>query len=145
MSQTKTVLSGAPVRTQENQQLAIDVAFTSDRETVAVLRHAVKLASGLGARLRIVAPQVVPYAADMDHPPVSPDFTAARMLKLAAQAGVEADVHVVLCRDRAAGLESVLGANAIVMAGENKLTRKLKKRGHHVLVVDGFAGAERES
>src|SRR5580704_14777336 len=122
MSPLKTMLSGAPVRTEEKQQLAIHVAFTSDRETLAALRHAAKLATGLNARLSIVAPQVVPWAAEIDHPPVSPDFTAARMLKLAAAAGVAADVHVVLCRDRIEGLESVLGKNAVVIAGENKLT-----------------------
>jgi hypothetical protein len=142
MSRTKTVSSGAPVRIQQNHQLAIDVAFTSDRETVAALRHAAKLASGLGARLRIVAPQVVPWAAELDHPPVSPAFTSAKMLRLAAEAGVEADVHVVMCRDRVEGLESVLGTNAVVIAGENTLSRQLAKRGHQVLVVDCFASAE---
>jgi hypothetical protein len=103
MSQNKTMLSGAPVRIQEPTQLAIHVAFTSDRETVSALRHAAKLAAGLNARLSIVAPQVVPWAAEIDRPPVSPDFTAAKMLKLAADAGVEADVQVVLCRDRIEG------------------------------------------
>jgi hypothetical protein len=145
MSPLKTLSSGVAARVQEEQQLAIHVAFTSDRETVAALRYAAKLASGLGARLLIVAPQVVPWAAEIDHPPVSPDFTSAKMLRLAAEAGVEADVHVVLCRDRVEGLESVLGTNAVVIAGKNALRHQLEKRGHHVLVVDRFANAERGS
>jgi len=64
---------------------------------------------------------------------------------LAEEAGVDADVHVVLCRDRIEGLESVSGADAIIVAGENKLARQLTKRGHQVLTVDRTANAERES
>jgi len=135
MSPIKTMSSGAPVRIEEKPQLAIHVAYTSEPETMAALRHAAKLATGLGARLLVVAPQVVPYGVDLDEPPVRPEFTAERMLRLAAEAGVEADVHVVLCRDRMEGLESVLGTNAVVVAGENKLTRQLKKRGHQALIV----------
>jgi len=137
MSSLKTMLSGAPVRIEEKPQLVIHVAFTSDRETVAALRQAATLAAGLNARLLLVAPQVVPYGVDLDQPPVSPKFTGAKMLRLAAEAGVEADVHVVLCRDRMEGLESVLGAHAVVIAGENKLTRQLTKRGHQALAVVG--------
>jgi hypothetical protein len=135
MNSIKTVSSGVLARVEDKQQLAIHVAYTSERETIAALQHAAKLATGLGARLRVVAPQVVPYGVDLEQPPVRPEFTAERMLRLAAQAGVEADVHVVLCRDRIEGLESVLGTNAVVIAGENKLTRQLTKRGHQVLFV----------
>jgi hypothetical protein len=139
MSPLKTLSSGAPVRTEEKEQLAIHVAYTSDRETIAALRQAATLAAGLNARLSLVAPQVVPWAAEIDRPPVSPDFTAAKMLELTAAAGVEADVHVVLCRDRIEGLESVLGKNAVVIAGESKLTHQLTKRGHHAFGVDGLS------
>ena len=61
------------------------------------------------------------------------------------EAGVDADVHIMLCRDRLVGLESVLGTNAIVIAGENKLASQLTKRGHQVLALDSPANAERES
>ncbi len=142
MNRLKTASSGVLARVEEKPQLAIDVAYTSDPETVAALRHAARLATGLGARLRVVAPQVVPYGVDLDQPPVSPDFTASKMLRLAAEAGVEADVHVVLCRDRIEGLESVLGSNAVVIAGENKLIRQLAKRGHTVLAAGASSGTE---
>ncbi len=145
MSSIKTMSSRAPVRIEEKPQLAIHVAYTSEPETVAALRHAAKLAAGLGARLLIVAPQVVPYGVDLDQPPVSPDFTASRMLRLAAEADVEADVHIVLCRDRMDGLESVLGRNAVVLVGENKLARQLTKRGHQVLAVNPLSDTEGKS
>ncbi len=143
MSRFKTLSSSVPVRAEETQ-LAIHVAFTSEPETIAALQHAAILAAGLGARLQVIAPQVVPYGVDLDQPPVSPDFTGAKMQGIAAKAGVEADVHVVLCRDRIEGLESVLGTHAVVVGGENKLTRQLRKRGHEVLVVDRFSKPERE-
>jgi hypothetical protein len=145
MSPLKTLSSGAPARVEEKAQLAIHVAFTSDRETVAALRQASTLAAGLNARLQVVAPQVVPYGVDLDQPPVTPEFTAGKMLRLAAEAGVEADVRVVLCRDRVEGLESVLGAHAVVIAGEKRLARQLVKRGHQVLLVDRHLDRERES
>jgi hypothetical protein len=135
MNNLKTVSSGVLAHVEEKPQLAIHVAYTSEPETMAALRHAAKLATGLGARLLVVAPQVVPYGVDLDQPPVRPEFTAERMLRLAAEAGVEADVHVVLCRDRMEGLESVLGTNAVVIAGEKKLANQLTKRGHQVLLV----------
>ncbi len=141
MMQFKTPSSSAPVRTEEKQQLVIHVVFTSDRETVAALRQAARLAAGLNTRLLIVAPQVVPWAAEIDQPPVSPEFTAGKMLRLAEEAGVDAGVHVVLCRDWVEGLESVLGSHAVVIAGEKRLARQLVKRGHQVLLVD----QERES
>jgi hypothetical protein len=144
MSRFKTLSSSVPVHAEETQPLAIHIAFTSEPETVAALRHAGKLAAGLGARLLVVAPQVVPYGVDLDHPPVNPEFTGGKMLRLAAEAGVEASVHVVLCRDRIKGLESVLGNHAVVIGGENKLARQLRKRGHEVLVVDRFPQPERE-
>jgi hypothetical protein len=133
----KTESSGVPVRVDQRPQLAIHVAFTSDRETIAALRQATALAAGLSARLLLVAPQVVPYGVDLNQPPVSPEFTAKRMLRLAAEARVDADVHVVLCRDRVEGLESVLGTHAIVIAGEKRLSHQLTKRGHQVLAVEG--------
>ncbi len=54
------------------------------------------------------------------------------MLDLAEQAGVEASVHVVLCRDRVEGLESVLGARAVVIAGEKRLASPTGyRKGNH--------------
>jgi len=135
MSHLKTVSSGISARVEEKRQLAIHVVATSDRETVAALRQAATFAAGLNMRLLLVAPLVVPYGVDLDRPPVSPKFRGAKMLRFIAEAGVDAGVHVVLCRDRMEGLKSVLGTHALVISGEKKLARELVKRGHQVLVV----------
>jgi hypothetical protein len=144
MSRLKTMSSGSLARIEEKPQLAIHVVFTSERETVTALRQAATLAAGLDACLLLIAPQVIPWAAEIDRPPVSPEFIAAKMLRITEQAGVEAGVRVVLCRDRIEGLESVLGKNAVVIAGEKKLASQLTKRGHQVLVFDGHTEKEME-
>jgi hypothetical protein len=132
MSRIQTTLSGftAPAKAQEakTQQeglalpLALNVAFTSASATTEALRYAASMAD------------------------VNPEFTAKRALEAARAAGVEADVNVVLCRDRAEGLHNALGKDGVVMIGggqkwwpypERNLARQLADRGHKVLFVEG--------
>jgi hypothetical protein len=149
MSRIQTTLSGftAPAETQEEAlPLALNVAFTSESATTEALRYAAFMADGLRARLQVIVPQVVPYGRDLNDPDVNPEFTAQRALEAARAAGVEADVNVVLCRDRAEGLHDALGTDGVVMIGggrswwpfaERKLARQLSNRGHRVLFVEG--------
>lgn len=146
MSRHQTTLSGFPARTEIQQAgLALNVAFTSEKATAGALRYAAGMAQGLGARLQVIVPQVVPYGRDLNDPDVDPKFTARRALEAASAAGVEADVTVVLCRDRAEGLDSALGSEGIVMIGggrnwwpssERSLARRLAAAGHRVLFVE---------
>jgi hypothetical protein len=151
MSRIQTTLSGftAPAETQEEGlalPLALNVAFTSESATAEALRYAALMADGLRARLQVIVPQVVPYGRDLNDPDVNPEFTAQRALAAARAAGVEADVNVVLCRDRAEGLHNALGTDGVVMIGggrkwwpftERNLARQLSDRGHKVLFVEG--------
>lgn len=151
MSRHQTALSGFPARTEtsstsELEGLRLNVAFTSEQATAGALRYGAEMAQGLGAKLQVIVPQVVPYGRDLNDPNVNPDFTARRALDAARAAGVDADVQVVLCRDRAQGLHDVLGADGIVMIGgrhgwwpsaERSLARQLVDLGHKVLFVEG--------
>jgi hypothetical protein len=156
MSRYQTTLSGFPARTDAPVQakaedglalpLALNVAFTSERATAGALRYAAELADGLRARLQVIVPQVVPYGRDLNDPDVDPRFTAERALEAARCAGVDANVHVVLCRDRVDGLHDALGPEGIVMIGgrrswwplaERRLAQRLSDRGHKVLFVEG--------
>lgn len=146
MSRYQTTLSRFPARTETEEALRLSVAFTSDHGTVEALRYAAKIAEGLGARLQVIVPQVVPYGRDLEDPDVNPEFTAKRALDAARAAGVQAEVNVVLCRDRAEGLHHALGVDGIVMIGgrqhwwpdaERALARQLSERGHKVLFVEG--------
>jgi hypothetical protein len=150
MSRYQTTLSGFPARTERQEGLRLNVAFTSEYATAEALRYAAEMADGLGARLQVIVPQVVPYGRDLEDPDVNPEFTAQRARDAARAAGVEADVNVVLCRDRADGLHCALGADGIVMIGggrhwwpdpERALARQLSDRGHKVLFVEGGQSA----
>jgi hypothetical protein len=151
MSRIQTTLSAFPARTETQEGLALpqglslNVAFTSERATAEALRYAARMAGGLGARLRVIVPQVVPYGRDLNDPDVNTDFTAKRALDAARVARVDADVSVVLCRDRAEGLHHALGHDGLVMIGgggkwwpfaERRLARQLVDRGHKVLFVE---------
>lgn len=148
MSPLRTASLGYPAGTERRtaQELALNVAFTSPNATVAALRFAAEMADGLGAKMRIVVPQVVPYGRDLDDPDVNTQFTAERACEAARQAGVESDVTVVLCRDQADGVHHALGADGVVLIGctrrwwrfaERKLARQLKRWGHKVVLVEG--------
>jgi len=162
MSRIQTTSSGFPARTsnkpedfprtwfetqavESREGLALTVAFTSERATAAALRHAAQLADGLGARLKVIVPQVVPYGRDLNDPDVLPEVTAKRALESIRESGVDADVNVVLCRDRAEGLHSALGPEGLVLIGgsghwwsfsEKRLIHKLADLGHKVLFVE---------
>jgi hypothetical protein len=156
MSRYQTTLSGFPARIETQQEparssneLSVHVAFTSERATAAALRYAATMARGLGSRLEVIVPQVVPYGRDLNDPDVNPEFTANRALDAARAAGVDADVNVVLCRDRAEGLHNALGSDGIVMIGgggswwpfaERNLVRQLVNLGHKVLFVEREGG-----
>jgi len=145
MSRYQTTLSGFPARSEQQTELAVNVAFTSGRATAAALRYAAELAGGLRARLQVILPQVVPYGRDLNDPDVSPEFIANRALEAARAAGVDADVNVVLCRDQAEGLHHALGEGGLVVVGgggswwqfgERSLVHQLAGQGHKVLFVE---------
>ena len=142
----QTTSSRFPARTEVQEALRLNVAFTSEHGTAVALRYAAAMADGLGARLQVIVPQVVPYRRDLEDPDVNPEFTAKRALEAVRAAGVDADVNVVLCRDRAEGLHHALGTDGVVMIGgqrhwwpdaERTLARQLSERGHKVLFIEG--------
>jgi hypothetical protein len=136
--------------------LDVNVIFTSAKATVAAMRQAAQLASDLGARVRVLAPQVVSFATDLEHPPVNTEFLAERYREIAAEAGVEAAIQIVLCRDILDALRMILRPNSVVVVGgskrwwmkwgwptrESKLARALEAAGHQVLFVTKFVTKE---
>jgi hypothetical protein len=128
--------------------LEVNVVSTSAEATVTAMRQAAQLAADLGARVRVLAPQVVSFATDLEHPPVSTEFLKERYRAIAAEAGVEASVQIVLCRDILDALRLVLRPNSLVVVGgqkhwwevfgrtrESKLARELEAAGHQVVFV----------
>ena len=132
---------------QVEPKLNIDVIFTSVDSIPGALKRATDLASRLGARIRLVVPQVVPYPLPLASPPVLLDWSERRFRAIAAESPVETTVEIYLCRDRLATLLAVLKPNSVVVLGGRKrwwptseklLASRLRAAGHDVILADGI-------
>src|SRR5258708_36105484 len=132
--------------------LQVNVLFTSTQATIAATKVAGKLAENLGARIRIIVPQVVSFTLPLSEPPVKPEFTGNRIRAILSQYPIEADVdvQVCLCREKLNAPISVLKPHSLILIGgrtrfwpteEYRLARGLRKRGHEVVFVTSkFSG-----
>ena len=127
---------------EADQKLNIAVVFTSVESTLAALKEAGSLANSLGARIKLVVPQVVPYPLPLETPPVLVEFNEHRFRVIASESPVETSVQIYLCRDRFEALISVLQPGSIVVLGGKKrwwptkdelLARQLRRAGHEVV------------
>ncbi len=144
------------VKASGDQQLKIDgstleivVLFTDVPSTLAALRTAAQLASGLTARIRLLALECVPFPLPLDEPPVSTRFLRRTLRTLiggctgeAAAGALDTIVDIQLCRDAWETLRGRLAARSVVVIGkrrrwwprkEDQLARALRKAGHHVV------------
>ena len=142
-------LRGLPIQPETaaglEAKLDIAVIFTSVEGTLAALRCAGELASSLGARITLFVPQIVPYPAPLESPPVLLDWNERRFLVIAGESPVETRVRIYLCRDRTEALISVLRPGSLVVLGtrkswwptsESRLARNLRKLAHQVILVE---------
>ena len=139
--------TGHPTRPQideSDHRLNISVVFTSVESTLAALKEAGNLANSLGARITLLVPQVVPYALPLERSPVVPEFNHRRFRVIASEGPVETSVQILLCRERARTLTSVLSPGSLVVMGGRKrhwwwptrdqvLARELRRSGHEVI------------
>jgi hypothetical protein len=133
---------GQPIRAEADQQLNIAVVFTSVESTLVALKEAGNLASSLGARIKLVVPQVVPHPLPLETPPVLVEFNENRFRVMASESPVETSVQIYLCRDRLQTLTATLTPGSIVVLGGKKrwwptkdetLARQLRRAGYEVL------------
>jgi hypothetical protein len=137
--------TGYPTRREpevSDQKLNIAVVFTSVQSTLAALKQAGKLANSLGARIKLVVPQVVPYSLPLETPPVLVEFNENRFRVMANETPVETSVQIYLCRDRFETLKSVLQRGSVIVVGgrkrwwptkDQRLARQLRRAGYEVL------------
>ena len=125
-----------------DQKLNIAVVFTSIQSTLAALKQAGNLANSLGARIKLVVPQVVAYSLPLESPPVLVEFNENRFRVIASESPVETSVQVYLCRDRFETLKLVLQRGSVVIVGgrkrwwptkDERLARQLRRAGYEVL------------
>ncbi len=131
-------------------QVEVVVVHTAIPATLVALQTAATLAKGLSARVRLLVPQVVPYALPLEAPPVPTSFTERRFRTVAQKVAVETIVEIVLCRDLSTALENLLRPRSLVVLGarsarwwslgwpsaEASLARSLRKWGHQVVFAD---------
>src|SRR3981189_1190106 len=82
-----------PTGVEADQKLNISVVFTSVESTLAALKEAGNLANSLGARIKLIVPQVVPYPLPLETPPVLLGFSEKRFRVMASQSPVETRVQ----------------------------------------------------
>src|SRR5690242_3503082 len=105
---------------QSEPDLEIWVVFTKTRETLAALRTAARLAKSLSARIRLLAPHVVPFQLPLTSPPVSLEWSRRRLRELAVAESVDVEVDMRLCRDATDLVLNALNPHSIVVIGQRK-------------------------
>jgi hypothetical protein len=127
-------------------RLEVVVVYTGVKQALAALRTAASLAHDLGARIRMVVPQIVPFPAPLDQPPVDRSFAERKFRTIAEESGVETTVNICLCREWEAGVLQCVKPRSIVVLGpakrwwlsrrERRLARMLRNRGHQVILSE---------
>jgi hypothetical protein len=146
--QTSFPVSGFPANPQADGEgpkgLSVTVLYTTVPATLRALRRAGELATQLGARIRILIPQVVSYPLPLDRPQVDPEFKVRRFRTVSVDGAVETRIDVVLCREACSGITQNLDSQSIVLIGgcerwwptrEKRLAKRLRLAGHHVIWV----------
>ena len=125
--------------------LEVVVVFTGIPGTQAALNAAGAMASDLNTKVRLVAPQAIPYAYSIEQSPIAAGFTERLLADLVGKAtngSVETAIEIYRCRDRLRTLLEVLRPNSLIVIGgrkriwptkESVLAKKLRSHGHDVV------------
>jgi hypothetical protein len=148
---TKKSLPEAPgsvlptTASESHGQFEVALLFTSQEVTINVLERTAALLAGLNARINLVALQTVPYALELNNPPVSVPFNEQRLEDIASQSQIETAAHLYICRCPFDTLTSVLKPGSLLVVGtrkrrwitwERRLARKLESAGFRVLMLE---------
>jgi len=126
------------------EPLPITVLFTTIEATLPALEEAHQLARGLGAQMRILMPQVVPYTLPLDRPAVDPAFRVRQLCGSLFDPSISVRIEVHLCRDLEAAVAGALRPGSLVVMGcracswlgrERSLARSLRQSGHQVILI----------
>jgi len=124
--------------------LEIVVPYSNPEMTARVVARAAAFTAGLDAVLKLVAVYVAPYPAELRCPAGMEGHLTTRLTEIAETSSLPVSVHLVVSRDRAEGLRSVLRPGSAVLVGtrkrfwrtrEEKLARELTRQGHHVSLL----------
>ena len=125
-------------------ELRVFVPHTSRELTKACLSTIWALTSSLGARVTLLAVQIVPFPLPLDRPDVPPRFVERELVALAREIEAPVDVQVMIARDLDTGMRQGLTPGSLVVVGAKKrrwpnaavrLARSLARAGHSVAVL----------
>lgn len=139
---TLTFVEQAP-RTAE---LDLVIPFTTPELTRAAIKAANRMGVGLNAALRLVRVQVVPFALDLNRPPVFIDFLKEQLAGFESSLPMAGEVR--LARDFEDGLKGALGPDSVVIlatkrrpripmwrTSAERLSRSLRRSGYRTVLV----------
>ena len=128
------------------EKLQIQLVFTGFAAGKAALATVGQYARDLGARITIVAAQVVPYPLPLEKPPVDVGLLQRDLGALAAAQPVETAVQIYLCRDAWETLRHALPRESTVIvsgpkrwwwpSAEQRFAGRLRRDGHRVLFLN---------
>jgi hypothetical protein len=151
LNQTPGALDSRPaqvepsIRNGTDAGLQVNVLFTDPEATRSAVKMAEKLAGSLSARIKIIAPQVVPFPLQLAEPTISPEFTARRARAIMEGCSLTTEIEVCLCREALDAALFALKPNSLVLIGgrrrfwptaETRIASQLRRRGHQVLFID---------
>ncbi|HEY3443659.1 MAG TPA: universal stress protein [Paludibaculum sp.] len=130
----------------EGRDLHVVVVYTGAEGTRAALRYAAGLPHAERTPVRLLVPQVVGYPLPLHQSQVDLSLLSSRYRSLAAEAGVEVEVEILLCRDRWEAIQQTLATPQFVVIGgrrrwwwptrEERIANRLRAQGHYVAYSD---------
>jgi hypothetical protein len=123
-------------------EFEVVVIFTRIQTTLCAMKTAGRLAAGLGARIRIIVPQILNRTA-RKYPPDRTGAAERRFRTIVGGRKIETQLEVHPCSNRWQMLQQALAPGSIVVLGsacrrwptfESRLARKLRAAGHDVLL-----------
>lgn len=134
----------AASRTEAGRRTALEVTVlhTNAHSTVKAIEQVAGLTRGLGASIRLLVLQVVPYPLPIETPDVSVEFTLEKIAEMLAPLDVEVRLEICVGRDRSAMLASAFPPGSLVAVGcrprwwpsaERKTGKLLRRLGHQVV------------
>jgi hypothetical protein len=128
--------------TTQQAELDLVVPFTTPDLTRAALHTASQMGAGLGAAIRLVKIQCVPYPLDLDQSPVYLDFLRQQLQSFQAELPLTGEIR--LAREFEQGLEGTLHENSVVVLSSpnrpwrtrnERLAANLQRRGRKVILL----------
>ncbi len=137
--------------TSSGDGLALTVIFTTRRATRAALEEADRLARGLGARIRLVVADAIPYHAPVGRGSGPVDVPCGLLNDLLTGLRTTVRVELYRCRDTLPALRELLPPKTTSLIGtggfwsrrrERRLAAFLASLGHEVLEVSSDSGRD---